>query len=105
MPSTTTGLKDVVVLVLKFMRSSLHFVSFFEEARVDQGVDGGLDVTVLVLDYCLRDGRIVDVFPEIVGRNIKLVDYDDEQPWYQILCLEEPRPVQHPILRSSHSQV
>ena len=57
MPSTTTGLKDVVVLVLKFMRSSLHFVSFFEEARVDQVVDGGLDVTVLVLDYCLRDGR------------------------------------------------
>ena len=87
MPSTTTGLKDVVVLVLKFMRSSLHFVSFFEEARVDQGVDGGLDVTVLVLDYCLRDGRIVDVFPEIVGRNIKVVDYHDRQPWPQIFVL------------------
>ena len=41
-------------------------------------------MTVLVLAYCLRDGRIVDVFPEIVGRNIKLVDHDDEQPWSQI---------------------
>ena len=88
MPSTTTGLKGVVFLVLKFMRSPLHFVSFSwnfsEEARVDQGVDGGLDVTVLVLAYCLRDGRIVDVFPEIVGKNIKLVDHHDGQPWPQI---------------------
>ena len=42
-------------------------------------------MTVLVLAYCLRDGRIVDVFPEIVGRNIKLVDHDDEQPWPQII--------------------
>ena len=36
---TTTGSTDVVFLVLKFMRSSLHFVSFSrnfsEEARVD----------------------------------------------------------------------
>ena len=91
MPSTTTGLKDVVVLVLKFMRSSLHFVSFFEEERVDQGVDGGLDVTVLVLDYCLRDGRIVDVFPEIVGKNIKVVDYHDRQPW-PCLLYTSPSP-------------
>ena len=28
----------------------------------------------------LRDGGIVDVFPEIGGRNIKPVDHDDEQP-------------------------
>ena len=42
-------------------------------------------MSVLVLTYCLRDGRIVDVFPEIVGRNIReLVDHDDEQPWPQI---------------------
>ena len=41
-------------------------------------------MTVLVLAYCLRDGRIVDVFPEIIGRNIKLVDPDDGQPWSQI---------------------
>ena len=84
---TTTGLKAVVFLVLKFMRSSLHLVSFSwnfsDEARVDQGVDGHLDVTVLVLSYCLRDGRIVDVFPEIVGRNIMLVDHHDGQPWPQ----------------------
>ena len=84
---TTTGLKAVVFLVLKFMRSSLHFVSFSwnfsDEARVDQGVDGHLNVTVLVLAYCLRDGRIVDAFPEIVGRNIKLVDHHDGQPWPQ----------------------
>ena len=73
---------------INFMSSSLYLVSFSwnfsEEARVDQGVDGGLDVTVLVLAYCLRDGRTVDVFPEIVGRNIKLVGHDDEQPWSQI---------------------
>ena len=42
-------------------------------------------MTVLVLAYCLRDGGTVAVvFPEIVGRNIKLVDHDDEQPWSQI---------------------
>ena len=81
MPLTTTGSKDLVFLVLKFMCSSLHFVSFSwnlsTEGRVDQGVDSSLDVTVLALAYCLRDGRIVDVVPEIGGRNIKLVDHDD----------------------------
>ena len=42
-------------------------------------------MTVLVLAYCLRDGGTVAVvFPDIVGRNIKLVDHDDEQPWYQV---------------------
>ena len=76
MPLTTTGSNDVVFLVLKCMRSSLHFVSL-----------GGLDVTVLVLAYSLREGGIVDVFPEISGRNFKLVDHDDEHhgpnlvPW------------------------
>ena len=40
-------------------------------------------MTVLVLAYCLRNSRIVDVFPEIDGRNIKLVDHEDEQPWPQ----------------------
>ena len=67
-------------------------------SAVDQGVDSGLDVTVLVLAYCLRDGRIVDIFLEIGGKNIKLVDHDDEQPWPPIVCLGEPPPVQHLIL-------
>ena len=70
----------MVFLVLKFMRSSLHFVSL-----------GGLDVTVLVLAYFLREGGIVDVFPEISGRNFKLVDHDDEQPWPQFSALGNPR--------------
>ena len=101
-PSTTTRLKDVVFLVLKFIHSSLHFVSFgwnfSKEARVDQGVDGGLDVTVLVLAYCLRDGRIVDVFPEIVGRNIKLVDHHDGQPFGPKFCaLGNPRRYNTPF--------
>ena len=62
-------------------------------------------MTVLVLAYCLRDSRLVDVFPEIAGRNIKLVDHDDEQPWPQIIVPWGTPPVQHPILRSSNSQV
>ena len=37
-------------------------------------------MTFLVLAYCLQDGGIVKVFPEIHGRSIKLVDNDDEQP-------------------------
>ena len=36
-------------------------------------------MTVLVLAYS-SNGGIVDVFPEIGGRNIKPVDHDDEQP-------------------------
>ena len=48
-------------------------------------------MTVLVLAYCLRDGGIVDAFPEIGGRNIKLVDHDDEKPWGQFCALWNPR--------------
>lgn len=37
-------------------------------------------MTVLVLTYRLRDIGIVEVFPEIGGRNIELIDHDNMQP-------------------------
>ena len=46
-------------------------------------------MTVLVLTYRLRDIGIVEVFPEIRGRNIELIDHDNKQP--QFCALRNPR--------------
>ena len=100
MPLTTTGSKDVVFLVLKLCAVpclSSRLVETYPRKRGWPGCHGGLDVTVLVLAYCLRNSRIVDVFPEIDGRNIKLVDHEDEQPWPQSCASGNPRPYNTPF--------
>ena len=93
MPLTTTRSKDVVFLVLKLCAVQ----KTYPRKRGWPGCHGGLDVTVLVLAYCLRNSRIVDVFPEIDGRNITLVDHDDEQPLPQFCALGNPRPYNTPF--------
>ena len=66
-------------------------------STVDQGVNSGLDVTVLVLAYGLRDSGIVEVFPEIGGRNIEFVNYDDKQSWPYFWTLRNLRRDHTPL--------
>ena len=109
MPLTTTRWKDVVFLVLKFMHSSLHFVSFRWNlsaeawlARVSTAAWMWLSWFLLIVSEMVVSLTYFQW--SVAGQHRARWSW-----WWKvmapILCLAEPPPGQHPILRCSHGKV